>query len=198
MLASGATLYVVSSFIGFVITRVPFVRTDLKDIQRIVAQVHISQNDVFFDLGSGDGKVCFEVNKLSGAKALGFELTWWTYWVSQIKKHAARTKYRAVGFTNQNFFKHSWQEATVIYGYLYPPLMGRVEEKFLADCKPGTYAVVRDFPLPNLKPFYIINPPTKLLQPVADTKRRRFKILLKSLWPKGNRVSHEIYIYCHP
>jgi len=151
---------ITSAFIGFILTRVPFVPTDTGDIEFIVKQLGVSDKDFFYDLGSGDGKVVFLVNKLSGANGVGFELTWWTYvlsvLISKFKNKNGKLKFR-----NQNFFKHSWAEASFVYGYLYPPLMRSVEEKFLADCRPGTVAIIRDFPFPNLKPDQIHFRPKK-------------------------------------
>ncbi len=167
-------LFVISSsFLGFLLTRVPFVPTYKSEIEFIVKKLGISPADTFYDLGSGDGKVVFLVNRLSGARCVGFELTWWTHLLAKIKKSGlrlspllrgdARVQPRAerLQFINRNFFKQTWSEANYIYGYLYPPLMGRVEQKFLADCKPGSIAIIRDFPFPTLKPADIYRMPKK-------------------------------------
>lgn len=138
---------VVSEFIAFIRTRVPFVPTRRSDIEFIIKKVGINSKDVFYDLGSGNGKVVFLVEKLSGAKTKGFEMGWWTYLFSIIK---ARLKNSKAQFVNKNFFKQSWKDADIIYCYLYPPLMGRIEEKFKAEMKPGSLAIIRDFPLPNM------------------------------------------------
>jgi hypothetical protein len=198
LVATVILLVITSSFIGFIRTQVPFVATSRKDIERIVRELPITKQDVFYDLGSGDGRVCFLVSELSGAKSVGFELTWWTHLVAKV---GTRFKNRTLKleFRNQNFFKHNWSEATVIYGYLYPPLMGKVEEKFMTDCKPGTMAVIRDFPFPNLKPLKVFSSDPNWQQNkhslYKDSKINRFKILLKSLWMAGKPVDHEIYIY---
>lgn len=147
-----------SAFLGFVLTRVPFVPTYRSDIEFIVKKLGISSSDMFYDLGSGDGKVVLLVNELSGASGVGFELTWWTHLLAKLKSKI-KGQMSKVKFRNQNFFKHSWQDADYIYGYLYPPLMRRVEEKFLADCKPGSVAIIRDFPFPNLKPTEVFYRP---------------------------------------
>ncbi|MDE2311707.1 MAG: hypothetical protein KGJ93_01265 [Patescibacteria group bacterium] len=139
-------------------TRVPFVPTTAADVEFIVKKLGIKDNAVFYDLGSGDGRVAFLVEELSGAKVVGYELTWWTHLLAKIKKVFRRSKAR---FYNQNFFKHGWQEADYVYGYLYPPLMSRIEEKFLADCRPGSIAIIRDFPFPNLKPQDVYFMPKK-------------------------------------
>ena len=147
-----------SEFVAFLRTRVPFVPTNAGDIKFVVEKLGISSADVFYDLGSGNGKVIFLVEKLSGAKVKGFELGWWTVIYSKLKAVLKGSKAK---FVNKNFFKQDWTGANYIYGYLYPPLMGRVREKFLADCKPGSIAIIRDFPLPNLKPNEVYYLPKK-------------------------------------
>lgn len=179
LLFSILVLFVISSaFLGFLITKVPFVPTASKDIEFIVRKLKITSKDVFYDLGSGNGKVCFLVNKLTNASCVGYELTIWTYALSAlklkfihlrpsfVKATAGRQGYGGqekpnVKFRMSDFFKADWSEANYIYGYLYPMLMGRVEEKFLTDCKPGSIAIIRDFPFPNLKPLEVFYLPKK-------------------------------------
>jgi hypothetical protein len=140
-------IFVVSSFLGFIFTRVPFVPTARRDIQAIIDRVPLSSADVIYDLGSGNGKVVFMLEQMVGAKTVGFEATLWTHWYAQIKKLLTRSK--AV-FVLGNFFKHNWSEASIIYCYLYPPLMERIGAKIAQECRPGTTVIVRDFPIPNL------------------------------------------------
>lgn len=142
-------LFVVfSELVAFIRTKVPFVPTYASDIKFIVEELGISSKDVFYDLGSGNGKVVFLVEKLSGAKVKGFELSWWTYLYSKLKVKSLKSKAQ---FSNKNFFNEDWSEASIIYCYLYPPLMGKIEEKFIKEMKPGSMAIVRDFPFPNIK-----------------------------------------------
>ncbi len=196
VLALVMLVVITSAFIGFVLTRVPFVPTTKKDITLIVKKLPITSKDIFYDLGSGDGKVPFLVEKLSGASVTGFELTWWTHILAKIKKPF---KHSRANFINRNFFKQDWSNATIIYGYLYPPLMARVEEKFLTECKQGAVLVVRDFSLPSLKPVEVwhTGPQSNKTntQPFIDTKLNRLKTLLKSFWPPARPQNHEIFIY---
>lgn len=140
---------VTSAFLGFVLTKVPFVQTRSADIELVVKKLKMQKDQKFIDLGSGDGKVCFIVHKLSGAVCVGYELTWWTHLLAKLRALKFKKK---VNFYNKNFFKVSWTETDYVYGYLYPPLMGKIEEKFLKECKPGSIAIIRDFPFPNLIP----------------------------------------------
>ena len=142
-------LFVISSeLIAFLRTRVPFVPTHAGDVEFIVKKLGVTPKDVFYDLGSGNGKVVFLVEKLSGARVYGFELGWWTILFAKIKAKAIGSR---ATFKNKNFFKENWSGANIIYCYLYPPLMGTIEEKFKAEMKPGSIAIVRDFPFPHMQ-----------------------------------------------
>jgi hypothetical protein len=148
LLFAAFLLFVITSaFVGFLITRVPFVPTYASDIKFIVDKLGISSGDVFYDLGSGNGKVVFLVEKLSGAKTKGFEQTLWTHWWARLQKFITGSK---AEFSNKNFFNQDWSQANIIYCYLYPPLMARIADKFRAEMKPGSIAIVRDFPFPNM------------------------------------------------
>lgn len=151
-----ALFIVASAFFGFLRTRVPFVPTSAADVEFLVKKLALGPKDVFVDLGSGDGRVCFLVEKAAGCQTLGYELTWWTHLLAKLK---AKLKHSRAKFYCRNFFHENWSDASVVYGYLYPPLMRRVEEKFKTDCKPGTFAVIRDFPFPGLKPLEVVYRP---------------------------------------
>jgi SAM-dependent methyltransferase len=145
--------WIVSSFLGFVITRVPFVPTAARDIHTIAERVPLSEDDVIYDLGSGNGKVVFMLERLTGARTVGFETTLWTHWYALAKQlfyNVGNKRRSRARFVLGNFFKHDWSGASVVYCYLYPPLMRQVGDKVLAECKPGTRVIVRDFPIPNL------------------------------------------------
>jgi len=154
LLLSLFLLFIVgSAFLGFVFTRVPFVPTPKGDVEQMVRHLGLSQDDVFYELGSGNGRVVFGVEALSGARAVGYESTLWTHLWASLRKRWRRAKARLV---YGNFFKHNWSEATVIYCYLYPPLMSSVGAKVLAECRPGTRVVSRDFPITNLREVGIL------------------------------------------
>lgn len=134
---------ITSSFFGFLITRVPFVPTPAKDIRELALRLPINSTDFVYELGSGNGKVAFLIEENTDARVLGFEATLWTHLWASIKKRIKRSKSQ---FIYGDFYKHPWTDASIIYMYLYPPLMPFIAEKALQDCKPGTKIVSRDFP----------------------------------------------------
>lgn len=145
--------YLASSFWGFLRTKVPFVPTHVEDIREIAKSLAIDSRHTFFDLGSGSGRVVFLIEKITGARSRGYEFTYFWYLWSVLKKRLLGSRAK---FIRGDFFGKNWSEADFIYAYLYPPLMNRVEEKYQADCKPGTVAILRDFSFPNLKPISIL------------------------------------------
>ncbi len=148
LLTLSLLLIISSALLGFVMTRVPFIRTPSRDIERIIRLGDINEDDTVYDLGSGDGKMVFALTRTTGARGVGFEQTHWTHLLASIKNKFLGNRNL---FLRDNFFDHSWQGATVIYCYLYPPLMRQVGDKIKTDCRPGTRIVVRDFPIPNLE-----------------------------------------------
>jgi hypothetical protein len=134
---------------NFVQTRVPFVPTSRVDIADMAERVGITQADYFYDIGSGNGKLVFAIEKITGARTKGLQRSGWTQTYAKLRKLLTGSKSE---FVTGNFFNHSWTDATVIYGYLYPFLMNQVAEKAIADCRPGTKLVIRDFSISSLTP----------------------------------------------
>lgn len=141
-------LFVISSSLSaFLKTRVPFVPTHTKDIEFISKYLNLTDQDVVWDLGSGTGTVVFAFEKFSPAKVKGFERGLWMYWFAKIKQKIKRSKGT---FVLGNFFEPKWDEPTVIYCYLYPPLMNSIGDKVKLEGKSGIRVVSRDFKIPNL------------------------------------------------
>lgn len=143
-------MVVLSNFWHFWKTGVPFIGTPNQDIEFVATQFGIDSRDVFYDLGSGDGRIIFSIERLTAAKAKGFELITWAYWLALVKKFFLRSE---AEFVNGNFFDSSWREATIIYCYLFPSLMSSVEAKLKNECQSGTLLISRDFSLPSLRPI---------------------------------------------
>src|SRR5438128_1720353 len=90
LIAAALVFVMTTSLISIVKTRVPYVRTRAADIREIAGRLNLTKQDVFFDLGSGDGKVVFMVEQISGAQGHGFELTIWPHWVARLEKFLRR------------------------------------------------------------------------------------------------------------
>jgi hypothetical protein len=136
-----------SALWGYALTRVPFLPTAVKDLPVMINAVGLSSSDTIYDLGSGNGAVVFALEKLTGARTVGVERTLWTHLWARLRKwwHGSQAT-----LVKGNFFDANLADATVVYCYLFPPVMARVGEKVRTDCKNGTKVVSRDFFIPNL------------------------------------------------
>lgn len=137
-----------TELLNFIQTNVPFRPTAKKDLVDMIHRVGITSSDYVLDIGSGNGKALFIVEQLTGARVRGIQRAGWTQDYAKLRKLVFGSR---VELISANFFDHSWAEATVIYGYLYPFLMQKVGEKALGECLPGTKLIIRDFPIPQLK-----------------------------------------------
>lgn len=135
--------------INFIQTRVPFVPTKKVDLVDMITRVGILNTDFVLDLGSGNGKVLFVVERLTGARTRGIQRAGWAQIFAKLRKLFTGSK---AEFISGDFFKKPWGEATVIYSYLFPPLMRSVGEKFVEECSAGTKLICRDFSIPQLVP----------------------------------------------
>ena len=100
----------------------------------------ISNKDVIYDLGSGDGTALLTAAKEHGAKGVGVEIDPLRVWISKLmilfNKQSKKLK-----IIRKNFFAVDVSDATVIFMYLIPKTLARLKPKLLKECKPGTRVV---------------------------------------------------------
>lgn len=146
--------FYLSQLIALVFFKVPTVGTPRRNIVLLKKLLPQSQTKTFYDLGSGTGKVIFALcDEFPQIMFVGFDASLFAWLFSWLKKTFLRKK--NVEFKLKNFFKESWQEADLIYTYLWPSLMGRVEQKFLQETKSNSELFDSAFKLPNLKPSQV-------------------------------------------
>lgn len=129
-----------------------FVPTDDDDVKRMLKLVNLRDDDVVFDLGSGDGRIVLEAARINGkVQGRGIEidekLVLESRKVAQDKGIADR-----VQFLHQNAFDADLKEATVIAMWLWPELMRMLRPKILAEARPGTRVVTRIWDLGSWTP----------------------------------------------
>lgn len=110
----------------------------------------IKNEDIIFDLGSGDGTLLIEAAKnYNFKKAYGIEINPVLVLISKIKIKLA-------GFQNKieikqgNFFKEDLNKATIILVYLWPRAQAKLEKKFKKELKPETKIISNTFPFQGL------------------------------------------------
>lgn len=117
----------------------PWWRTN-KKIARIACKLaRINSKDVVYELGSGDGTFLIVAASEFGAKARGIEIDPLRLLISKIR--TIFWKKEKIYFKRENFFKTNLSEASVIFVYLVPKTLKKLQEKFNKELKKGTRVI---------------------------------------------------------
>ncbi len=104
----------------------------------------IKKRDVFYDLGSGDGRILFEVAK-RGIKVVGIEQNRLLNWIARRKTR----KFNNIKIIQGDIFDQNISDATVIVAYLSRKLTLKLQKKI----KKGTRIILIDHPFKDWKPI---------------------------------------------
>lgn len=144
-------LYVLS-LCNQIIYKVPHVSTFNSDLHIIkeVFSKYISIWNKVADLWSGTWKIVRLLEKDFWAKVTWYEIDLSNVLISKIvntfKKYDAK-------IVKWNYLKTDLKNYDVLYIYLFPCLMEKVEERIFSHCTKWTIVIVNAFPLKNKKPI---------------------------------------------
>jgi len=117
----------------------PWWRTSGRIAGIMCSLAKITDKDIIYDLGSGDGQALITAAKL-GATGTGIEIDPLRVWVSKLWIRLDGLS-NSLTITRKNFFDVDLSDATVIFAYLIPKTLARLKPKFLKELKPGTRIV---------------------------------------------------------
>lgn len=127
----------------------PFVPTPFKAVHKVLKAAKIKKNDVIYDIGAGDGRFVHFAAKDYGAKATGFELNPFVYYLAKLRQKFWGWKGKMI---RADFTKHSIADADIIVCYMMPNTLKKFQKKFEAELKKGTKVVSYAFPVGDWKP----------------------------------------------
>ena len=111
------------------------------EIDRLINDLGVTESDVFYDLGCGNGNVC--ATFLFGSKckkAVGIEISDFRYSEAERIKNEIQTNHsdKMVGkeliYINDNFFNHNYDDATIVFSadlLFNTHVINKIEEKLL-------------------------------------------------------------------
>jgi SAM-dependent methyltransferase len=111
---------------------------------------NVQQDDVVYDLGSGDGRIPIIAAQKYGARAVGIEIDPKLVELSWRIANEAEVADR-VSFVVGDLFETDLSKATIITMYLSPSIMKTLAPRLRA-LKPGTRIVSHQFPMPGWTP----------------------------------------------
>jgi ribosomal protein L11 methylase PrmA len=108
----------------------------------------VTENDVVYDLGSGDGRLPILAAQLHGARGVGVEIDPKLVAVSRLNAKEAGVSDR-VTFIEGDLFAADISPATVVVLYLSSSVLRQLEPKLKTELKPGTRIVSHQFWIPG-------------------------------------------------
>lgn len=142
-----------SIVIGLVVTGVPFVSSSRRDVKAIIEAMELVPGQVICDLGCGKAQILIKACKRYGVKGVGYELSFWPYIWARLNVWLSCTDVK-IHFAN--FFKADLSGIDLVYCYLFPEVMAKLENKFKKELKPGARVVSYAFKMPNIIPEKVI------------------------------------------
>ena len=130
---------------------VPYVPTVKSVVRQMLETANVTEDDVVYDLGSGDGRIPIMAAKEFGARGVGIE-------IDSALVAKARQKAKAAGvadkveFRQMDFFNVDLTDATVVTLYLWPEINIKLRPKLLEDLDPGDRIVSHDFRMGEWEP----------------------------------------------
>jgi precorrin-6B methylase 2 len=130
---------------------VPFVISADEVVEAMLKTAGVTEKDVVYDLGCGDGRILIAAAQKYGARGVGIDIN--PKLITQSRRNAQRAGVsQKVSFITQDFFKTDIRPATVVAIYLDPKVNLRLRPKLLRELKPGSRVVSNSFDMGDWKP----------------------------------------------
>lgn len=121
----------------------PYVPLEPDVVERIINLGEVTEKDVFYDLGSGDGRVVIAA-AMKGAKAIGVETDLFRVLYSRFWIRIFRLEKRAT-IIHGDIFNQNYENATIVCTYLLQETNDKLKEKLEKELKKGTRIVSAAF-----------------------------------------------------
>lgn len=141
---SGITIVLINMF-SFVWGGSPFIASPLRILRAMIDLADLKKTDRVYDLGCGDGRILIEASRKYGVRATGLEYSPFIFWLARLKKQLYRADIRIV---RADFYKFDFSDADVVFCYLLPEQMQKLEQKF-RRLKKGSRIVSHQFEIPG-------------------------------------------------
>ncbi|MFO8099512.1 MAG: methyltransferase domain-containing protein [Salinibacter sp.] len=130
---------------------VPFVESPQPVVDSMLTLADVSEDDVVYDLGSGDGRFPITAARTYGARGVGIEIQ-----SDLVEKARANAEDAGVAdrvdFREGDLFDADISDATVVTLYLLPDVNLKLRSKLFRELEPGTRVVSHDFDMDEWSP----------------------------------------------
>lgn len=111
---------------------------------------NLSEKDLVYELGSGDGEFLLAVSKRFNARCVGIEIDPVRFFISKIRVLLSRGS-QHIMLLKQDFKKVDLLAADVVFVYLVPRALERLYPKLKKELKPGSRIISYRYEIPGAK-----------------------------------------------
>lgn len=155
-LALAISLLIILMFLAYVISLLltffsPFYSTPKKILKTLLKEFKLKKDQKFTDLGCGDGRIIFSVNKMYGCESIGYEVSPVVLMIVKLKKLFLAPFNKKVQIKEESFFNTDLSRYDVIYCCLPEDVLGNLEKKFSKELRKGSRVYIFKCKLPKKK-----------------------------------------------
>jgi len=135
----------------------PYVPATSKQVENVVKVLGKGRGGAscnVAEIGSGDGRIAFEVAK-QGYSVTGYELNPWLVYYSRIMGWK-QGLHKHCKFVKQDLWKVNYRTFNNVVIFGVEEMMPALEEKLVAEMRPGTRIVACRFPLAGIRPDQVV------------------------------------------
>ncbi len=130
---------------------VPYLPTTQAGVEAMLKLAQVTDKDVVYDLGCGDGRIVITAAKLYGARGVGIDID--PQRIREANENAKKAGVEhLVRFEENDLFKANIREATVVTLFLLTSVNARLRPKLLDELRVGTRVVSNTFDMGDWKP----------------------------------------------
>lgn len=130
---------------------VPYVPTPPEVVEEMLRLAEVTQTDLLYDLGCGDGRIVITAALRYGTKGVGVDIDPQRIKESRNKAAAAEVE-QLVSFKEEDIFRTDFHDATVVSMYLLTKVNLRLRPRLLNELRPGTRIVSHSFSMHEWQP----------------------------------------------
>jgi SAM-dependent methyltransferase len=130
---------------------IPFIPTPMEVVDRMLELAEVTQKDMVYDLGSGDGRIVIQAAKRFGARGVGIEMDAELIASSRNKARQEGVAH-LVEFRQADALQTDVSPATVVTLYMLPWFNEKMAPVLRKQLRPGARVVARDFGIDGWEP----------------------------------------------
>ena len=129
---------------------VPYVPSKPEVVATMLRMAKVTEDDLLYDLGCGDGRIVITAAELYGTRGVGIDID--PDRIQESKENATKANVgHLVKFQEQDIFQADFHEATVVSLYLLTSVNLRLRPNLLAQLRPGTRIVSHNYAMDTWK-----------------------------------------------